>query len=114
MGDDQGTQRVVRSNTPGIADDVGVTGVEAEHLLHREARVHTRQHSQFSRRRRVQGAAVERARIVFIRAKNVIGNGHALVSYSFGLFLHPVSIMPARGLPTLLDGAGKETLLSNG
>jgi hypothetical protein len=39
MRDDQGAQRVFGGDAAGLADDVGVTGFEAEKLFDADARV---------------------------------------------------------------------------
>src|SRR5690242_1863830 len=73
--DDQGPQRVVGNDAPGIADDVRVASLEA-HRTNGQARIHASENRELALRAWTQRAQFVRARINLVCFKDFIYYAH--------------------------------------
>jgi hypothetical protein len=78
MGDDQGAEGVFGGNASGVADDVGVAGLEAEELFNVNARVHAGEDGEFAGRGHGKAAEAEFCCVFFIGCENFVGDAHCL------------------------------------
>ena len=79
MRNDQGAQRVVGDDAAGIADDVGVSLLQAQ-SARRKPRVHAGQDGELALRTRSQPAQFMGARVDFVCGENFINDAHGLHS----------------------------------
>ena len=66
MGDDQRAQGVVGGDAAGVADHVGITGMQAQAMLEQDAGVHAGQHSDVAARADGEISELEIAREDFV------------------------------------------------
>ena len=75
MGNDEGAKRVFRDDAAGVADDVGVAGLEAE-SANGKARVHTGEYGEFALGARSEFAQLVGARINFVGGEYFVDDSH--------------------------------------
>jgi len=76
----RGSQGVFGHNTPGVANDVGVSGFEAQDLRDDEPGIHARHDRQFASWREWKLSTSEVLGIGFVGFKDFIGGAHGWIS----------------------------------
>ena len=84
VGDDQGAQRVLGNDASGVANDVGVSGFQAQGA-DREPGVHAGKYGQLALRAWGESAQFVGARINFVCSENLVDDAHGR-QFNLGLF----------------------------
>ena len=74
--DQQGSERILCHNAASVADDVRVPGLEAEHLLHGEPRVHARDDGELAGRWHGEVTQGKGAGVARVSAQYVVDDTH--------------------------------------
>ena len=77
LTDHERTDRVVGREPARVPDDVGITGAQREHVLHRQPCIHAREHGELSPGRERKGGAIELVRVALVLGQGslVFGRG---------------------------------------
>ena len=77
LTDHERADRVVGREPARVPDDVGITGAQREHVLHRQPCIHAREHGELPSGRERKGGAIELVRVALVLGQGslVFGRG---------------------------------------